>query len=86
MSLKIAIGVAPSWRPGAINRTYDFIQTGGSGTKAVIKAHYLDSELNGNAEIKLVDWAYIVPTTTVLEQGRSNYNTTENWVELTNVN
>jgi trimeric autotransporter adhesin len=86
MSLKIAIGTAPSWRPGAINRTYDFIQTGGSGTKAVIKAHYLDSELNGNAEIKLVDWAYIVPTATVLEQGRSNYNTNENWIELTNVN
>jgi hypothetical protein len=86
MSLKVAIGAAPSWRTGAINRTYDFIQTGGSGTKAVIKAHYLDSELNGNAEGKLVDWAYIVPTSTVLEQGRSNYNTTDNWVELTNVN
>lgn len=86
MSLRIAIGTAPSWRTGAINRTYDFIQTGGSGTKAVIKAHYLDSELNGNAENKLVDWAYIVSGPTVLEQGRSNYNTTENWVELTNVN
>lgn len=86
MSLKIAIGAAPSWRTGAINRTYDFIQTGASGTKAVIKAHYLDSELNGNLETKLVDWAYIVAGPTVLEQGRSNYNTTENWVELTNVN
>lgn len=86
MSLKIAIGAAPSWRTGAINRTYDFIQTGASGTKAVIKAHYLDSELNGNLETKLVDWAYIVAGPTVLEQGRSNYNTSENWVELTNVN
>lgn len=86
MSLKITIGAAPSWRPGAINRTYDFIQTGGAGTKAVIKAHYLDSELNGNLETKLVDWARIVATNTVLEQGRSNFNTIENWVELTNVN
>jgi hypothetical protein len=86
MSLKIAIGTAPSWRTGAINRTYDFIQTGGSATKAVIKAHYLDSELNGNAESKLVDWSYIVPSNTVLEQGRSNYNTIDNWIELTNVN
>lgn len=60
LSLKIAIGTAPSWRTGAINRTYDFIQTGASGTKAVIQAHYLDTELNGNNEIKLVDWAYIV--------------------------
>ncbi|QBZ96583.1 T9SS sorting signal type C domain-containing protein [Flavobacterium sangjuense] len=86
MSLKIAIGTTPNWRTGAISRTYDFIQTGASGTKAVIKAHYLDSELNSNAENKLVDWAYIVPSTTTIEQGRSNYNTTENWVELTNVN
>lgn len=86
MSLKIAIGTAPSWRTGAINRTYDFIQTGASGTKAVIQAHYLDTELNGNNEIKLVDWAYIVSSNTTLEQGRSNYNTTDNWVQLTNVN
>ncbi|REH01546.1 hypothetical protein [Flavobacterium aquicola] len=86
LSLKIAIGTAPSWRTGAINRTYDFIQTGASGTKAVIQAHYLDTELNGNNEIKLVDWAHIVASSTTLEQGRSNYNTTENWVELTNVN
>lgn len=86
MSLKIVIGTAPSWRTGAINRQYDFIQTGGANTKAVIKAHYLDSELNGNNETKLVDWARIVATNTVLEQGRSNFSTTENFVELTNVN
>ncbi len=86
LSLKTAIGVAPSWLPGAINRTYDFIQTGASGTKAVIKAHYLDSELNGNNENKLVDFAHIFSSNTTLEQGRSNYNTTENWIELTNVN
>lgn len=86
VSLKVIIGTAPTWRPGAINRQYDFIQTGGANTKAVIKAHYLDSELNGNNEIKLVDWARIVSTNTVLEQGRSNYSTTENFVELTNVN
>lgn len=86
MGLRIQIGVAVSWRPSPILRKYDFIQSGGSGTKAIIKAHYLDSELNGNNENELVDWAYIVSTTTTLEQGRSNYNTTENWVELTNVN
>jgi len=86
MSLKTTIGAAPSWRPGAINRVYDFIQAGGSNTKAVIKAHYLDSELNGNMETRLVDWARIVATNTVLEQGRSNYSSTENFVELSNVN
>lgn len=86
MSLKITIGAAPSWRTGAILREYDFIQTGGSGTKAIIRARYLDSELNGNVENKLVDWAYIVSVPIILEQGRSNYNTQENWIELTNVN
>jgi hypothetical protein len=86
MSLKIVIGTAPSWRTGAILRTYDFIESGGSGTKAVIKAHYLDSELNGNNESRLVDWAYIVSSNTTLEQGRSNFSTTDNYTELTNVN
>jgi hypothetical protein len=88
MGLRIQIGTAPSWRPTPILRKYDFKQTGGTGTKAIIQAYYLDSELNGNNEASLVDWAHIVnpaPGVT-LEQGRSNYNTTENWVELTNVN
>ena len=86
MSLKVILGVAPSWRPNAIKREYDFIQTGGVNTKAVIKAAYLDSELNGNVETKLVDWAHIFSTSNTIEQGRSNFSTTENWVELTNVN
>jgi len=86
MGLRIQIGVAVSWRPSSIQRRYDFIQAAGSGTKAIIKAHYLDTELNGNNEDALVDWAHIVSPPNTLEQGRSNYNTTENWVELTNVN
>lgn len=86
MGLRIQIGVAVSWRPSSIQRRYDFIQTAGTGTKAIIKAHYLDSELNGNNEDALVDWAHIISPPNTLEQGRSNYNTTENWVELTNVN
>lgn len=86
MSLKIVIGTAPSWRPGGIKRNFDFIQSGAANTTAVLQAHYLDSELNGNVESKLVDWAHIYSTNTTLEQGRSSYNTTENWVELTNAN
>jgi hypothetical protein len=46
ISVKISIGVAPSWKPGAVLRTYDLIQTGGNGTQALLHAHYLDSELN----------------------------------------
>lgn len=86
LSLKTTIGTAPAWRAGTIKRNFDFIQTGAAGTKAIIKAHYLDTELNGNDENKLIDWAYIISSGTTIEQGRSNYSTTENWVELTNVN
>lgn len=82
MSAKVFIGTAPSWKPGAIRRFYDIIQTGASNTKAVIRQHYQDGELNGNSESKLVYWADNVGT--VFEQGRSNFNTTENWVEITN--
>lgn len=64
MSLKVTIGSAPSWRPGGILRNYDLIQTGGANTKAIIRQHYLDNELNGNTETKLVNWAHQVPSTT----------------------
>ncbi len=85
LSIKVALGVAPTWSTGAIKRVFDFIQTGGSGTKAVIKGHYLDSELNGNVESRLVDWTYRTATSTLGEQGRSNFDTTENFIDLTNV-
>jgi hypothetical protein len=87
MSIKTTLGVAPAGKTDAILRTYDFIQTGGTGTKAIITAHYRDSELNGNTENRLVDWVVQPASTpTVLEQGRSNYNTTDNYVDLANVN
>lgn len=86
MSLKVNIGEAPAWRPGAIKRHFDFIHTGGLNTRSYIKAHYLDSELNGNNENRLVDWANITATNSIVEQGRSNFNTQQNWVELNNVN
>lgn len=85
MSAKLTMGVAPSWRNGAINRHYDIIQGGASGTKAFIRQHYLDSELNNNTESRLVFWANkaILPAPT-FEQGRSSINTDDNWVEITN--
>ena len=82
MSVKISIGSAPSWKTEAVNRVYDVIQIGGSGTEAVLKAHYLDSELNGNLESKIVDWAYRYSTTTLIENGRSSSNLTDNWIAL----
>lgn len=86
MTLKITIGTAPSWKADAVKRVYDLKQTGGSGTQAVINGHYLDSELNGNDENNLFDLTYIIPTSTLTERGRSNFNTTENWVSLSNAN
>ena len=91
LSIKTVLGQAPAGKTDGILRTYDFIQTGGGGagtaaTKAIISAHYLDSELNGNTENRLVDWVVVTSPLTVIEQGRSNYSTTENYVELTNVN
>ena len=86
MSLKVTLGSAPSWRTGAIERVYDFIQTGGSGTEAVLQSHYLDSELNGNDENKLVEWMHIYAYPLTIEYGRSDYNTNDNWVAVSHVN
>ncbi|MFP5436573.1 MAG: T9SS sorting signal type C domain-containing protein [Bacteroidia bacterium] len=86
MSIKLILGQAPAGKTDGILRTYDFIQTGGTGTKALISAHYLDSELNGNTENKLVDWVVQVSPAAVIEQSRTNYSITENFVELANVN
>lgn len=82
MSAKVIIGTAPGWRSGAIKRFYDIIQNDAANTKAVIRQHYLDSELNGNDESKLVFWAKT--PTKEFEQGKSNISTSENWVEISN--
>jgi len=81
MSAKISIGSAPSWRSGAIKRDVEFIQTGGSSTKAELSFHYLDTELNGNNDLQLTIW--MNPS---LEFGRSAYNTSDNFVSLSNFN
>jgi len=86
MTLKIMIGEVPSWKADAVQRHYQLIQTGGSGTQAVMNGHYLDSELNGNDENNLFDLTYTIPTSTLIERGRSNFNTIENWVSLSNAN
>ncbi|MBT8317284.1 hypothetical protein [Lutibacter sp.] len=86
ISLKVTLGSAPSWRTGAIERVYDLIQTGGSGTQALIKNHYLDSELNGRNENSLGEWMYIIPSTFTIDYGRSGSNTNENWITISNVN
>jgi len=82
MSVKIRIGTVPSWQTGAIAREIAIIQTSGTNTKAVFSLHYLDTELNGNIEENVVLWVGPTPN---LEYGRSVYNSTDNWIALSNI-
>jgi hypothetical protein len=89
ISARISIGTAPSWKSGAIKRVYEIIQTGANpldATQATIHSAYLDSELNGNDENRLVNWSYRNPPGLLSEHGRSDKNSTDNWLELTNIN
>lgn len=74
---------APVGFPGAAQRTYVITPTGGSGYTATLRLHYLDSELNGNNESSLQLWRNDGSNWT--PQGATNRNTTENWVEYSNV-
>jgi hypothetical protein len=87
IKMKIKIGTSPSWKPVAIKRTYDFIQTGGSNCFVTLATHYLDSELNGNEEYDLVQWANGTPGPPpgLSEFGRSSINTTDNFVSIANI-
>lgn len=84
VTLKITIGSAPTWNTGGISRVYDITQVGASQTRGTIKAHYLDAELNGNNEINISNFSYIIPTATLLDRGLTELNTMENWVSLNN--
>ena len=87
MRAKLTIGEAPTWRTGAIKRQFDITQTGGIATKALIRQHYLDSEINGNIESKMVFWGNrMIAPLSIFEQGKSSNNTTDNWVEISNAN
>ncbi len=87
LSFKLTIGAAPSWKTGAIERIYEIVQAGASGSFATINVHYLDSELNGNTENTLVFWRDVSPFTpgTEVEFGRSNFNTTQNWIGISSI-
>jgi len=85
MSARITIGSAPAWKTDAVQRSVEMIQTGASGSYATLNTRYLDSELNGNTENKLVLWSYITAYGMAFESGRSNYNTTQNWVGISGV-
>jgi len=81
-SFKIEIGTAPTWKPEAIQRTYDIVRTGGSGSIPTVKLHYLDAELNSNPEEDLVFFGYVVTPPSVTEYGKVNADINDNWVSL----
>ena len=74
---------APAGFPNAARRTYLITPFGGSGYTATLRLHYLDSELNGNAESSLQLWRNNGANWTL--QGATNRDTTNNWVEYSGV-
>ncbi|HRS53397.1 MAG TPA: hypothetical protein P5250_01665, partial [Bacteroidales bacterium] len=81
----IKIGQTHSIKTNTINRYYQIIRTGGATPNTFsLKLRYLDSELNGNDEAKLVYWDHHVPYsgTSPHEHGKTIYNTNENWIML----
>ena len=89
IKVKLTIGTSPSWKPTAINRIYEIIQHGGDDCIATFRAAYLDSELADNNEANLSIWSQFAssdPSGPPLDNGKSNYNITENWIELADVN
>ncbi len=86
MSVKISIGSSPSWKTDAIQRSYDIIQTGANENTATLRLHYHESELNGNSEANLDFWHKHFNNADLEEHGRTSINTTENWIEMENIN
>lgn len=87
VQVNISIGATPSWKTDAVKRVYDFIQSGGNSCRASITTHYLDSELNGNTENMLSHFTFGTPgpPAGLYEWGKSNSNSTQNWVSISNV-
>lgn len=82
INMRTRLGDSLSWKGSGVRRQYEIAQTGGSGT-ATIQFRYLATELNGNIETRLVVWED--SSGTVLERGRSAINTTNKFVEVSNI-
>ncbi|HEY8188006.1 MAG TPA: carboxypeptidase regulatory-like domain-containing protein, partial [Pyrinomonadaceae bacterium] len=74
---------APGGFATAVSRGYSIVATGGTVSAATVRLHYLDSELNGNAEGSLTLWR--VTSNTWTDQGFDSRDTGANWVEKTGV-
>ena len=71
-----------------LKRMYQVLQQGGAtATRFTLRMAYQDSELNGNSiEDKLVTWDHHIPYggRTPHEHGKTSFDPTNNWVELSN--
>src|SRR5256884_510915 len=77
------ISAAPADFLTAVKRTYTITQNNGGVFAATLQLHYLDADLNGNAEGNLKLWRK--PAATWVNQGAQLENQTDNWVRQTNV-
>ena len=85
ITMNVSMGTAPGWKATAVKRIYSMTQTGNSNTKATIRMHYQDVELNGNTEELLIPWYYI-NTTVYMGSTRSDFDVANNNITLSNVN
>ncbi|MEW6130617.1 MAG: C25 family cysteine peptidase [Acidobacteriota bacterium] len=74
---------APAGFPNAVQRTYTITPTGGSNYSATLQLHYLDGELNGNAEAAIELWRS--DGSVWAGQGATLRDAIDNWVRLSGV-
>lgn len=87
ITIRALPGVQPAWKNNAIFRTNDPTQSGGDNTSiGTVRNAYMDSELNGINEKDLSQFVHSIAAGITLDKGRTSYDLTENWVEITNVN
>jgi len=85
ISVKVVLVSPNPFKSNGIHRYYDIIQSGSPTTKVSLNLHYLDSELNGAIEGDMDLFDYHVPFLSLHDHGSSNFNTTNNWVGLSNM-
>ena len=86
MSVKATFGTAPTWKNTAVKRTYDIVQSGGSGSFANVSLKYIDTELNSNNIENLSYWqASGFPSPLTVEWGVTSNDTQEKQITLKSI-
>ncbi len=81
------LSTPPVWVTDGTRRLYEISQTGGTGTKALFRVNYLDSELAGGIDESLLSfWSRAYQNDELItDEGWSDYNSAENWITLSDV-